>query len=59
MVLESWDKVIDFMTEKVKRLGRASGSGFYDYPQGGKKYLCLNEKIFSNFQKYITPRRND
>ena len=34
-----WDKVIDFMTEEAKRLGRANGGGFYEYPETGKKYL--------------------
>jgi len=34
-----WDKVIDFMTKEVHRSGRASGGGFYEYPQDGKKYL--------------------
>ena len=48
--IEPWDKVIDFMTEKVKRLGRASGGGFYDYPVDGKKFLWPQlEKTFSNF----------
>jgi 3-hydroxyacyl-CoA dehydrogenase/enoyl-CoA hydratase/3-hydroxybutyryl-CoA epimerase len=31
--------VIDFMTEEAKRLGRANGGGFYEYPETGKKYL--------------------
>ena len=35
----SWDNVIDFMTKEVKRNGRASGSGFYEYPKDKKKYL--------------------
>ena len=35
----SWDNVIDFMTKEVKRTGRASGGGFYEYPKGEKKYL--------------------
>ena len=33
------DQVIDLMTEKVNRLGRAHGGGFYEYPKNGKKYL--------------------
>jgi len=39
---EPWDKVIDIMTDKVKRLGRANGGGFYEYPENGKKYLWSN-----------------
>ena len=35
----SWDNVINFMTKEVKRNGRASGSGFYEYPKNKKKYL--------------------
>ena len=34
-----WDGVIDFMTKEVKRTGRASGGGFYEYPKGKKKFL--------------------
>ena len=34
-----WDDVIDFMTKEVKRTGRASGGGFYEYPKGEEKYL--------------------
>ena len=34
-----WDKVIDIMIDEVKRLGRANGGGFYEYPENGKKYL--------------------
>ena len=34
-----WDNVIDFMTKKVKRTGRASGGGFYEYPKGERKFL--------------------
>ena len=33
------DQVIDLMTEKINRLGRAQGGGFYEYPENGKKYL--------------------
>ena len=33
------DQVIDLMTEKINRLGRAQGAGFYEYPENGKKYL--------------------
>ena len=34
-----WDDVIDFMTQKAKRFGRAGGAGFYTYPEKGKKFL--------------------
>ena len=34
-----WDSVIDFMTKEVKRTGRASGGGFYEYPKDKKKFL--------------------
>ena len=54
--VESWDKVIDFMTEKVKRFGRASGSGFYDYPEGGKKYLWPQLKRYFPISKNILPQ---
>jgi 3-hydroxyacyl-CoA dehydrogenase/enoyl-CoA hydratase/3-hydroxybutyryl-CoA epimerase len=31
--------VIDKMIDSYKRMGKAAGGGFYDYPQGGKKTL--------------------
>ena len=34
----SWNVVRHFV-EDLKRLGRKSGAGFYDYPDGGKKHL--------------------
>jgi len=34
----SWPVVRHFV-EDLKRLGRKSGAGFYDYPEGGKKVL--------------------
>lgn len=34
-----WDKVIDIMIKKLNRTGRASRSGFYDYPKDSKKKL--------------------
>ena len=34
-----WDQVIDFMIKKAKRTGRASGGGFYEYPDDREKYL--------------------
>ncbi|MEZ5895894.1 MAG: 3-hydroxyacyl-CoA dehydrogenase NAD-binding domain-containing protein [Parvularculaceae bacterium] len=30
------------MVDKLGRLGRKSGGGFYDYPEGGKKHLWKN-----------------
>ncbi|MCB8980194.1 MAG: enoyl-CoA hydratase/isomerase family protein [Ardenticatenaceae bacterium] len=33
------DAVVDVMTEKYGRYGKARGAGFYDYPEGGKKHL--------------------
>ena len=53
--IEPWDKVIDFMTEKVKRLGRASGGGFYDYPVDGKKFLWPQLKRHFPISKNILP----
>ncbi len=37
--LMPWEKVIDLMVSKLKRTGRSSGSGFYEYPENKKKYL--------------------
>lgn len=31
--------VIDMMLNEYKRPGKAAGGGFYEYPEGGKKYL--------------------
>ena len=33
------DTVLDLMVNKEKRPGKAQGAGFYEYPNGGKKYL--------------------
>ena len=47
-----WDKVIDIMIDEVKRLGRANGGGFYEYPENGKKYLWSNlKKYFPTYGK--------
>ena len=43
------DAVIDLMTEKVNRLGRANGGGFYEYPENGKKHL------WPELQKHFPP----
>jgi len=46
------DPVIDLMTEKLNRLGRANGRGFYEYPDNGKKYL------WPELKKYFPPTKN-
>ena len=33
------EDLLETMVEKLGRLGRKSGGGFYDYPEGGKKHL--------------------
>ena len=35
----SWENVMNIMISKLKRTGRSSGSGFYEYPKNNKKYL--------------------
>ena len=37
--VEPWDEVLNFMVNKIKRGGRSSGSGFYEYPKSERKYL--------------------
>jgi 3-hydroxyacyl-CoA dehydrogenase / enoyl-CoA hydratase / 3-hydroxybutyryl-CoA epimerase len=34
------DLLIERMVKELKRVGRAGGGGFYDYPKGEKKTLC-------------------
>ena len=46
------DPVIDLMTEKLNRLGRANGRGFYEYPDNGKKYL------WPELKKHFPPTNN-
>jgi len=46
------DPVIDLMTEKLNRLGRANGRGFYEYPDNGKKYL------WPKLKKHFPPTKN-
>jgi len=46
------DPVIDLMTEKLNRLGRANGRGFYEYPDNGKKYL------WPELIKHFPPTKN-
>jgi 3-hydroxyacyl-CoA dehydrogenase/enoyl-CoA hydratase/3-hydroxybutyryl-CoA epimerase len=33
------NEVVDKMVDGLKRLGKAAGGGFYEYPKDGKKYL--------------------
>jgi len=47
------DPVIDLMTKKLNRLGRANGRGFYEYPDNGKKYLWPELK--KHFPPTINP----
>ena len=47
----NWDRVIDFMTEDAKRLGRANGGGFYEYPDNGRKYLWPELKTYFPLSK--------
>ena len=46
------DPVIDLMTKKLNRLGRANGRGFYEYPDNGKKYL------WPELKKHFPPTKN-
>lgn len=39
LVNEPWDLVMKVMIEKLKRTGRSSNGGFYDYPKNNKKNL--------------------
>ena len=49
-----WDQVIDFMTKEAKRTGRASGGGFYEYPDDREKYLWPElEKHFPTTEKPV------
>jgi len=43
----TWDNVIDLMVTKLKRKGRSSDAGFYEYPKGEKKY------IWQGFEEYF------
>jgi 3-hydroxyacyl-CoA dehydrogenase/enoyl-CoA hydratase/3-hydroxybutyryl-CoA epimerase len=36
---QSGDAVIDLFFEKLDRIGKKAGKGFYEYPTDGKKYL--------------------
>jgi 3-hydroxyacyl-CoA dehydrogenase/enoyl-CoA hydratase/3-hydroxybutyryl-CoA epimerase len=33
------ERLVELMVKEHKRIGRAAGGGFYDYPEGGKKTL--------------------
>ena len=52
----NWDRVIDFMTEDAKRLGRANGGGFYEYPDNGRKYLWPELKTYFPLSKNPLPQ---
>jgi 3-hydroxyacyl-CoA dehydrogenase/enoyl-CoA hydratase/3-hydroxybutyryl-CoA epimerase len=39
------------MTEDAKRLGRANGGGFYEYPDNGRKYLWPELKTYFPLSK--------
>lgn len=41
--------IVDLMVDTLKRPGKAAGGGFYEYPEGGKKYLWPELK--SHFEK--------
>lgn len=44
-------EVVNIMVNEVKRLGKASGAGFYEYPKNGdKKYLWME------ISKFFTPQ---
>ncbi len=44
------NEVLDVMVEKLGRMGKAHGEGFYEYPQGEKKFLWpgLQEQFSKN-----------
>ena len=46
------DDVLNIMTEKLKRTGKAEGAGFYEYPKEGKKFL------WPQLKDYFTPSKN-
>lgn len=49
-VNKNLDEVSTRFVEKLKRLGRKSGGGFYEYPKEGKKYL------WPDLAKEFTPK---
>ena len=49
-VNQNLDEVVIRFVEKLKRLGRKSGGGFYEYPKEGRKYL------WPELSQQFTPR---
>ncbi len=49
------DRLVELFVLKLRRLGRKSGAGFYEYPQDGKKFLW--PKLAEHFPP--RPERND
>nr|WP_314532746.1 3-hydroxyacyl-CoA dehydrogenase NAD-binding domain-containing protein [uncultured Pseudomonas sp.] len=49
--------VIDLLVNEYKRVGKAAGGGFYEYPNGGQKYLWPELKIrFERPDQRISPQ---
>lgn len=51
---ESAVYVLEKMSHGYKRLGRAYGGGFYDYPQDGEKELWPGLKVFARGAKKVS-----
>ena len=45
--------VLEKMSHGYKRMGRAYGGGFYDYPEGGEKHLWEGLKTFVRASKSV------
>lgn len=45
--------VLEKMAHGYKRMGRAYGGGFYDYPEGGEKHLWEGLKTFVRSSKQV------
>ncbi|WP_339467830.1 3-hydroxyacyl-CoA dehydrogenase NAD-binding domain-containing protein [Pseudomonas sp. EL_65y_Pfl1_R83] len=49
--------VIDLLVNEYKRVGKAAGGGFYEYPNGGQKYLWPELKSrFERADQRISPQ---
>lgn len=49
--------VIDLLVNEYKRVGKAAGGGFYEYPNGGQKYLWPELKSrFERPEQRISPQ---
>ena len=49
--------VIDLLVNEYKRVGKAAGGGFYEYPTGGQKYLWPELKArFEQADNQISPQ---